>query len=88
MRDGVLAQNSFKRLYESLGDKVRTRDIKIGGRPLEKLGYEWKDPDSLINTLMGCSGSAYFQTDRHLRSLARKLEGILHQSNSQGTIVV
>lgn len=50
----VLAENPFRRFYESLGgEKVRTRDIDIGGKTLKELGYGWKSLDSLIAGLEG-----------------------------------
>lgn len=48
----VLAQNPFKRFYESLGgEQASTKDIVIGGKTLKELGYGWKNLDLLIAKL-------------------------------------
>jgi len=48
----VLAQNPFKRFYESLGgEQVSTKDEEIGGKTLKELGYGWRNLDSLIARL-------------------------------------
>lgn len=45
----VLAQNPFRRFYESLGgQQVGTKDTIIGGKALKELGYGWKNLDSFI----------------------------------------
>jgi GNAT superfamily N-acetyltransferase len=45
----VLADNPFRRFYESLGgERVRTRNAEIGGQGLRELGYGWRSLDSLI----------------------------------------
>jgi len=46
----VLAENPFRRFYESLGgQQVRTRDITIGGKTLTEWGYGWKTLAPLID---------------------------------------
>jgi GNAT superfamily N-acetyltransferase len=48
----VLAQNPFRRFYESLGaEQVSAKDIVIGGKTLKELGYGWKNLDLLIARL-------------------------------------
>ena len=45
----VLADNRYKRFYESIGGtQVRTRELAVGGKTLLELGYGWRDLDALI----------------------------------------
>ena len=46
----VLAENRFRKFYERLGgQRVRTRDITIGGKTLTEWGYGWKSLASLVD---------------------------------------
>jgi ribosomal protein S18 acetylase RimI-like enzyme len=48
----VLAENPYKRFYESIGGTyVGTSEIGLGGMKLKELGYGWRDLDSLISRL-------------------------------------
>ncbi len=48
----VLADNQYKRFYESIGGtQVRTREVAVGGRMLRESGYGWRDMDALISRL-------------------------------------
>ena len=48
----VLADNQYKRFYESIGGKqVRTKEITIGGKTLTEEGYGWRGIDALIARL-------------------------------------
>lgn len=48
----VLAENPFKRFYESIaGEQFLTRDVVIAGKTLKELGYGWKNLISLISRL-------------------------------------
>lgn len=50
----VLAQNPYRRFYESLGGVlVRSRTIEIGGVALEEWGYGWPDLEALLRRLEG-----------------------------------
>jgi ribosomal protein S18 acetylase RimI-like enzyme len=45
----VLADNSSRRFYESLGgEHVQTRGITMGGKSLKELGCGWKNLDSIL----------------------------------------
>lgn len=44
----VLAENPYRRFYESLGGKpVKTKTKEIGGKPLTEVGYGWEDIQQL-----------------------------------------
>ena len=48
----VLADNQYKRFYESIGGKrVRTKEVTIGEKALQELGYGWDDLNALIARL-------------------------------------
>ncbi len=48
----VLADNEYKRFYESIGGtRVRTKEVAIGGKTLIELGYGWRGLDALIARL-------------------------------------
>ncbi len=48
----VLADNQYKRFYESIGGtQVRSREVAVGGKTLPELGYGWRDMDALIARL-------------------------------------
>ncbi|EKP95233.1 GNAT family N-acetyltransferase [Thermaerobacter subterraneus] len=50
----VLAQNPYRRFYETLGGtRVRTRTIAIGGVDLEEWGYGWANLEGLLRRLEG-----------------------------------
>lgn len=55
----VLADNPFKRFYESLeGKPVLTRDVVIGGKTLVEQGFGWRNLDSLVSRLDQDKGAA------------------------------
>ena len=44
----VIAENPYRRFYESLGGKlVREKTMEIGGKPILEAGYGWDELDSL-----------------------------------------
>ncbi len=48
----VLADNQYKRFYESIGGmQVRTREVAVGGKTLPELGYGWRSMDALVARL-------------------------------------
>jgi ribosomal protein S18 acetylase RimI-like enzyme len=48
----VLADNRYKRFYESIGGtQVKTREVTVGGKTLPELGYGWRDLGALIARL-------------------------------------
>ena len=48
----VLADNQYKRFYESIGGtQVRTKEVAIGGKTLPELGYGWRGMDALTARL-------------------------------------
>jgi ribosomal protein S18 acetylase RimI-like enzyme len=48
----VLADNQYKRFYESVGGtRVRTREVRVGGKTFPELGYGWRGLDALIARL-------------------------------------
>ena len=50
----VLAENPYRRFYESLGGKpVREQTKDIGGKPLSEVGYGWKNIQHLRDKLHG-----------------------------------
>lgn len=45
----VIAQNPYRKFYESLGGKpVREKTQEIGGRPIQETGYGWEDIGTLL----------------------------------------
>jgi len=48
----VLADNQYRRFYESIGGtQVRKREVAVGGKTLPELGYGWRGMDALIARL-------------------------------------
>jgi len=48
----VLADNQYRRFYESIGGtQVRARYVAIGGKRLPELGYGWRGMDALVARL-------------------------------------
>lgn len=48
----VLAENSFKAFYESLGgERVSEKQIEIGGASLSAISYGWRKLDKLVEQL-------------------------------------
>lgn len=48
----VLADNRYKRFYESIGGtQVRTKEVTMGGKAFIELGYGWRGLDALIARL-------------------------------------
>jgi ribosomal protein S18 acetylase RimI-like enzyme len=48
----VLADNPYKRFYESIGGTiVGMSEISLGGEKLKESGYGWRDLDSLVSRL-------------------------------------
>jgi ribosomal protein S18 acetylase RimI-like enzyme len=48
----VLAENPYKRFYDSIGGTcIGTNEFTLGGAQLEEIGYGWAQLDSLISRL-------------------------------------
>ncbi|MGP8057957.1 MAG: N-acetyltransferase family protein [Nitrososphaerales archaeon] len=49
----VLADNRYRRFYESIGGRqIRTREVAVGGKTLPESGYGWRGMDALITRLV------------------------------------
>ena len=45
----VIAENPYRRFYESLGGKaVREKTQEIGGKLIKEIGYGWEETDALL----------------------------------------
>jgi ribosomal protein S18 acetylase RimI-like enzyme len=48
----VIAENPYRKFYESLGGKpVREKTQEIGGRLIREIGYGWEETDTLLHSI-------------------------------------